>query len=447
MYYKDLKMKRNDLMLFIVLNLLTAIFTNSHAFGYTTNDEISVLRQMPSSALPGETITVEITFNVGSGIFHPIRGFYFADHIPEELIFETNATTVTLNGSDVPGINEELGASGAVFPGTYPYRLIMETPPDFIEGNQLHGGDELILNYEIRVPHGAADGTIYTFPGYNFVGRLLSNPREDIFGFEDVPEATLEILTGTNTTSTVSSTTTTAVQTTTSTFSSTSSLPVDPTTSTTTPVITTTSLPLSDFVVTVSPSAATIDSHQKITLNPKTHRYGQEIEDCVYEWEIISSNTIGSIIDQGLFEAGINVTGSHLIEYVVVTDVVHGNAFTTVPITINPETIQGNIIGVFPKQLFRSKWVPLSYLIFIIGNQTHFAPSSAVYFNKEDDIVLFDQIRFSSMFGFESLLLGYLTVEPGTEGAVIDLIISTNTEDDRFSVMKRDAIKIAPFPF
>ncbi len=90
-------------------------------------------------------------------------------------------------------IIEELGATGEVYPAAVPYRLILETPPGFTEDNPLYGDETLILTYDVTIPSDATLGTVYTFPGYSWVGRI-SPPLEDIFGYEDLSEVTLTVL-------------------------------------------------------------------------------------------------------------------------------------------------------------------------------------------------------------------------------------------------------------
>ena len=194
---------------FGLTGLLIFSFPVNSIFAYSNNDEITVARQMPSQAIAGETITVEINVAIGVGISDPIRGFYVTDEVPGDLNIEEGSYTVKLNGSNLTDIIDEIGVWGDVYPGTVPYRLILETPQDFTERNQLNNGDELVMQYEVTVPAAATVGTIYTFPGYNWVGRLI-NTSENVIGYEDY-QNTLEIVANpVNTTTTTITTTTTA---------------------------------------------------------------------------------------------------------------------------------------------------------------------------------------------------------------------------------------------
>lgn len=185
-------MKKNILISIIFMCSMFFIYPVTIAFGYSSNAGISVVRQMPSGGNTDETITIEITLNVGSGIA-AINGLYFTDEIPEDLTIETDSYNVMLNGANLTSIIEEIGILGDIYPSAVPYRLILETPPDFTEDNPLYGDDELVLTYDVTIPSDATLGTVYTFPGYSWVGRI-SSPLEDIFGYEDSPEVTLTVL-------------------------------------------------------------------------------------------------------------------------------------------------------------------------------------------------------------------------------------------------------------
>ena len=59
--------------LYLLFNLIVFPLAS---FGYTSNEEITVVRHMPSFAEAGETITIEINVDAGDGITNPINGFY-----------------------------------------------------------------------------------------------------------------------------------------------------------------------------------------------------------------------------------------------------------------------------------------------------------------------------------------------------------------------------------
>ena len=188
--------KHNVLFLtFVLWNVLIFTPQINTALGYSNNNEITVTRQMSDQAMAGETITIEISLNVGTGIIDPIRGLYFTDQIPDDFLIDADSTTATLNKTNLTNITVEIGNSGGVYPGIVPYSIISETPPVFSEDNYLTAGDELIVSYEVTVPHDAVPGTVYTFSGHNWVGRIISNPAEDIFGYDD-EENSLEVLPG-----------------------------------------------------------------------------------------------------------------------------------------------------------------------------------------------------------------------------------------------------------
>jgi len=200
-----MKILINTLLLISLILFLSPAYS-AYAYAYANNDGISVTRNIPSTAIAGETIPIKVTINIGAGITNPINGFYFADEIPANLTIETGSYKVTLNGLDLTNIIEEIGSEGDVFDGAIPYRFIFETPPDFSDYNPLNAGDELILSYQITIPSDEVTGNEYTFPGYNWVGCIQSDP---VFGYEDLPEITL-IVTDTTTAESTTTTTTTS---------------------------------------------------------------------------------------------------------------------------------------------------------------------------------------------------------------------------------------------
>ena len=105
--------KMNVILTFLLSVLLVFIFSINSAFGYSSNGEISVVRQMPAYAIAGETITVEISLDIGTEIF-AIRGFYLTDEVPNGLIIEGGSARIILNEDELTNILEEIGASGEV---------------------------------------------------------------------------------------------------------------------------------------------------------------------------------------------------------------------------------------------------------------------------------------------------------------------------------------------
>ena len=151
-------------------------------------------------------------------------------------------------------------------------------------------------------------------------------------------------------------------------------------------------------------------------------------------------------MDQGIFKTGLNLTGSEVLEHVRVTDITHNNATASATISVKPEMLQGTIASVFPKQLYRSRWLPVFYLLFIIGNETHLDPSSVISLS-DDDAVFIDQTIVETMFGFGNLMIAFIRLEPGVQSGMVDLIVTTGEGDNQFSVVAKDAITIKPFGF
>ena len=90
----------------------------------------------------GESIRVTVSFsNLETS---SLRGFYYSDHIPEDLFVTTQS--VTINGSPVTSYSYESSASGQVWTGCVTHRWILETPADFSENNPvLSGGTARII--------------------------------------------------------------------------------------------------------------------------------------------------------------------------------------------------------------------------------------------------------------------------------------------------------------
>ena len=166
----------------------------------------------------------------------------------------------------------------------------------------------------------------------------------------------------------------------------------------------------------------------------------------IYEWEIVPASTIGSTVDNGIVKTGLNLTGSEVLEHVKVTDIAHNNATASATISVKPNILQGTIASVFPKQLFRSRWLPVFYMLFIIGNDTRFDSSSVISLS-DDDAVFIDQTIVETMFGFGNLMLAFIRLEPGGQSGVVDLIVTTGEGDNQFSVVAKDAINIKLFGF
>lgn len=177
----------NKLFSFIFLLGFKIVFSPAACIGFSSNSAITVTLQMPSFVQAGETATIEITCNVDSGISSPIKGLYFADSIPDALSIESESFEVTINGTVVLNITEEIGTTGEIYPSAVPYRFILESPSDFIENNPLNGGDELLLAYRVTPPMTINTITQYTLPGFSWAGYIDSSPAEHVFGYSDFP--------------------------------------------------------------------------------------------------------------------------------------------------------------------------------------------------------------------------------------------------------------------
>jgi len=163
---------------------------------YTSNPHLSAVRTMPAEAFPGETVSVELRLAVSPDIPDVVQGLYIGDQVDEELHDSITSFEAYIISFGEPMYIEnmiEAGAAGAVYAGAFPYRFILQEPPYFEYGYHLAGNQELVCTYRITVPESEAPGTVYTFPGYSWAGRL-GPAGEAVFGYEDPPAAQLTVV-------------------------------------------------------------------------------------------------------------------------------------------------------------------------------------------------------------------------------------------------------------
>jgi hypothetical protein len=170
--------------------------------------------------------------------------------------------------------------------------------------------------------------------------------------------------------------------------------------------------------VSVNPSSATVASGDSLTLSAST--IGDDCESGDYEWSI--STDIESMIDQeGNYTAGLNSTGSQTTDVITVVD--HANSDISGSATINVESeAVVKDLSVFPSTLLGSRWIPLPYLLLILGEDTNFNLQSTVTFEPAEYIVKL----FHFGFGRVMYVMVWLRANPD-EGAVS---ISIDTEGE-----------------
>jgi len=124
----------------------------------------------------------------------------------------------------------------------------------------------------------------------------------------------------------------------------TSILPPPPTTTTSAPTTsssTTTTAPVSPppYSISIVPGAVTLSSGESLQFSAQTFTDSMTVplplEDCDYQWELVSPSGIGSIIGpDGLFTAGLNETLLLVRETIRVFDTAHANISTETIATI-----------------------------------------------------------------------------------------------------------------
>jgi hypothetical protein len=102
----------------------------------------------------------------------------------------------------------------------------------------------------------------------------------------------------------------------------------------------------------------------------------------------------------------------------------------------------GRIKRVFPKVLFGSRWIPLTHIIYIIGEDTGFNRSSQPVFTPGDSITTIVKI------GFRNFMAVLLLITPNAEQELIDLAVPmVNEEGQEVSFTKADMLSLKLLPF
>lgn len=328
-----MKTKFNTVLLLLGIMLLSPL-SSIHA--YTSNEAVSVERQMPAQAYPGETITVTIAVNIGSTLSAPARGFYLTDEVPDSLLFDRNACVVSINGAALRTVQLETGTAGSVYTGAVPLRFILEMPPDFAENSMLDTRDELIIAYRITIPLNAVNGTEFHFSGYHWVGYLQGSSPEEVFGHEDLPNAILTVAG-------------TAPVTTTMPGPGTTTIPVPGTTTTTSTQLTTTSEPpVTSCAISITPSAADVLSKQSLLFSVDTEGACNEHD---YVWSV-ASRIRSRCTQNGKYTAGINFNRNNpTVDVVTVTDLGNDGIAAIATVTVRSRCAIAEIYGTDSKEI------------------------------------------------------------------------------------------------
>jgi len=189
--------------------------------------------------------------------------------------------------------------------------------------------------------------------------------------------------------------------------------------------------------ITIEPSSDTVGSGETITFTATTEGEGCLEPD--YTWQI-DTDIHSEITADGstcFYQAGNNETGILVDDTITVEDSANG---TTAEATV---TIHyGKILGVFPKVVLSSRWIPLPYIMIIIGENTRFNATSYPNFDPDDSIVTIGHIGSNNLMGVLLLLSPY-----AEEGFVDLAVTTTNGGGQEVTFTKEDAFRIGHLPF
>jgi hypothetical protein len=189
---------------------------------------------------------------------------------------------------------------------------------------------------------------------------------------------------------------------------------------------------------TIEPSTATIDSGGTLTFTAGI----PEGDGCLepdYTWQVdTDTNSQITPSDSSCFyQAGNNETGMLLTDTITVIDNANGTE-AEVMVTVQ----YGRILSVFPRVLLSSRWMPLSHVIIIIGEDAGFNTTSRPTFTPDDSITTIGQIGLGNIMGVLVLISRNAEVE------TVDLAVTTtNGEGQEVTFTKDGPFKINLLPF
>ena len=189
---------------------------------------------------------------------------------------------------------------------------------------------------------------------------------------------------------------------------------------------------------TIEPSTATIDSGGSLTFTGAI----AEGEGCLepdYTWQIDTDiySQITPSASSCFYQAGNNETGILLADTITLIDNANGTE-TEATVTV----LYGKIVSVFPKVLLSSRWIPLSHVVIIVGEDTGFNTTSRPTFTPDDSITTIGQIGLGNIMGV--LVLISRNAEEGTLNLAVT---TTNGEGQEVTFTKDGPFKINLLPF
>lgn len=176
-------MKSFRVMLFL---FCYAFLCLGSAFGFSTHNT-SVSRTFDKTqAPPGDSITVKMEFT--NLELNGLRGLYYSEQIPEGI--QVTTTSVKIDETTVLNYAFELGTVSDVYPGHFPTRWILETPPSFGENNPVSHNAKVEIVYTIS---SSQEGTFF-LDEFNWVGYYQTAPEGQTAAFghsEDIDKQKL----------------------------------------------------------------------------------------------------------------------------------------------------------------------------------------------------------------------------------------------------------------
>jgi hypothetical protein len=138
-----------------------------------------------------------------------------------------------------------------------------------------------------------------------------------------------------------------------------------------------------------------------------------------YEWSVISE--IGSVIDSltGAYTAGNNEIGHQVTDMITVIDHANNDAATSVEVVVTC----GEITSIFPSKVFASRWIPLPYLLILMGENLNIDRLYTLpRFEPNDDI------KLVSKFWFGNFMLLTIMVKPKPVTGEVNIFLDTHGE-------------------
>jgi hypothetical protein len=123
----------------------------STVFSFTISNTIITRTFNKNEASINELITVSVNFT--NNETSSLRGFYYAEQVPEGLV--VNTVGVSINGNPVSNYLFKSVSVGDVYPGNVVYRWILETPAEFLENNPISATSQVEIIYTLSSPQAA----------------------------------------------------------------------------------------------------------------------------------------------------------------------------------------------------------------------------------------------------------------------------------------------------